>query len=213
MWVWDSRNRVPWGHHQRRKHLHEPGQNPRHSRMANTNEEKTVAIVPRLHQLLLMFHQRIQQSHQTHDAVDRKWPMEMGDSTTRHILGTKEAVGGRSGTGNTNRGRQIPCWGRCQQRSNRCSIVTGTEWKMAPSHLSIQVPHSYWTKLRNLQQRTTHNHAHPWRVETLANGSSSGLRNLDRSSKSPVLLKTPEAESSTSTLGNRTGRIPLLPSP
>ncbi len=48
------------------------------------------------------------------------------------------------------------------------------------------------------------------RMETLPDGGGSGFRNLDRSSESPVFPKTPEAEPPPSTLGNRTGRIPLL---
>ncbi len=87
------------------------------------------------------------------------------------------------------------------------------DWKMVPSHLSIQVPHSYRTKLRNLRQRTTRDHARTGRMAALPNGSSSGVRNLDRSSESPVLLKAPKAQSTASPLGHRVGRVPLLSSP
>ncbi len=50
-----------------------------------------------------------------------------------------------------------------------------------------------------------------WR--TLPNGSGPGFQNLDRSSESPIFPKTPEIEPLPSTLGNRTGGIPLLSTP
>ncbi len=84
---------------------------------------------------------------------------------------------------------------------------------MVPSRVSIQVSDDNRAKLRNLQQRTAHNYACARRVETLPDGSGSGFRNLDRSSESLVFPKAPEAEPPPSTLGNRTGRIPLLSTP
>ncbi len=139
--------------------------------------------------------------------------MEVGNAATRCFQGIEEAIGRRSGISNTNGGRQVLHWSRSEQRHNRHRLVTGIGQKMAPSHLPIQIPNSYGTKLRNLQQRTTHDHACSGWVEALPNGSSSGFQNLDRSPESPVLPETPKAEPLTSTLGNRIGRIPLLSSP
>ncbi len=63
-------DRVSWSHHQRGKHSHGPGQDRRDYGVAHASQETAVAVVLRLHQFLLTFHQRIQQGHQTHDAVN-----------------------------------------------------------------------------------------------------------------------------------------------
>ncbi len=59
MWVWDFRDRVPQGYHQRRKHLHGSSQDCRNSRVARANQETAATVIPRLYQLLPTFHQRI----------------------------------------------------------------------------------------------------------------------------------------------------------
>ncbi len=70
--------------------------------------------------------------------------------------------------------------------------IPRTRWKMAPSHLSVQVPHSYGTKLRNLRQRTTRDHARPGQMAALPNGSSSGLRNLGQIIRISSIFQKPQ---------------------
>ncbi len=65
--------------------LHGPSQDRRDSEMACTDQETAVAIILRLHQLLLTFHQGIQQGCQTNDATNRKRSMEVGNSATERV--------------------------------------------------------------------------------------------------------------------------------
>ncbi len=61
---------------------------------------------------------------------------------------------------------------------------------MVPSRISIQSLTVTEQNYEILRQRTARNYACTRRMETLPDGSGSGFRDLDRSSESPVLLKT-----------------------
>ncbi len=79
-------------------------------------------------------------------------PWKWGPAQQGAFEELKKAVGRRGGTSNTNGGRQISHWSRCQWRSNRGGFYPKEQdGKWPPSRISIQVPHGYRTKLQNLR--------------------------------------------------------------